>query len=70
MDGEAIPGPVFDFGLHMFHNAKKLYAVGRGPFFYLSKVESAREAALWDDIFEWTEKRLLLPVGLYLPLSP
>jgi malate synthase len=34
-----------------------------GPFFYLSKVESAIEARLWDQIFTWTENRLGLKFG-------
>ena len=33
-----VPGPLFDFGLHMFHNSKLLMKEGNGPFFYLPKV--------------------------------
>ena len=33
-----IPGPLFDFGLHMFHNSRLLMRGGNGPFFYLPKV--------------------------------
>jgi len=29
----------------------------------LSKLESAREAKLWDEIFTWTEDYLKLPFG-------
>lgn len=36
-----------------------------GPFFYLSKVENAIEARLWDDIFTWTESQLGLPFGTF-----
>jgi hypothetical protein len=35
-----------------------------GPFFYLSKVESASEARLWDQIFTWAENRLGLKFGM------
>ena len=35
-----------------------------GPFFYLSKVESALEARLWDQIFTWTETQLGLKFGI------
>eukprot|EP00921_Rhytidocystis_pertsovi_P011508 GHVQ01018588.1.p1 GENE.GHVQ01018588.1~~GHVQ01018588.1.p1 ORF type:complete len:726 (+),score=109.84 GHVQ01018588.1:328-2505(+) len=61
--GSPVFGALFDFALFMYHNAQLLYSHGRGPFLYLSKIESASEAALWDDIFEWTERKLLLPVG-------
>ena len=33
-----VPGPLFDFGVHMFHNSKLMMAEGNGPFFYLPKV--------------------------------
>ncbi|XP_017547504.1 malate synthase-like [Pygocentrus nattereri] len=61
--GQEIPGPLFDFGLLMFHNAKLLLESQSGPFFYLSKVESHLEAKLWNQIFLWTEYKLDLPVG-------
>uniref|UniRef100_A0A4W4DR52 malate synthase n=1 Tax=Electrophorus electricus TaxID=8005 RepID=A0A4W4DR52_ELEEL len=61
--GREVPGPLFDFGLLMFHNAKHLFETESGPFFYLSKVESYLEANLWNRVFVWTEDRLGLPVG-------
>ncbi|KAM9469831.1 malate synthase-like [Clarias gariepinus] len=63
VNGREVPGPLFDFGLLMFHNAKLLLQNQSGPFFYLSKVESYLEARLWNQIFLWTEDRLGLPVG-------
>ena len=36
--GKEVPGPLFDFGLLMFHCGKLLFDCGSGPFFYLSKV--------------------------------
>ena len=36
--GRVVPGPLFDFGLHMFHNSKLMMKEGNGPFFYLPKV--------------------------------
>lgn len=38
--------------------------VESGPFFYLSKVESALEARLWDQIFTWAENQLGLQFGI------
>ncbi len=61
VDGEAISGALFDFGLYVIHNAKALLAHGTGPYFYLPKLENAREARLWNEVFDFTEERLALP---------
>ncbi|MFB2585879.1 malate synthase A [Herbiconiux liukaitaii] len=52
-----------DFGLYFFHNAKALIAGGRGPYFYLPKLENHLEARLWDDIFTFSENALQIPHG-------
>ncbi len=59
----AASGSLVDFGLYAFHNAAELVARGRGPYFYIAKLESSEEAKLWDDIFSFTEERLGLPHG-------
>jgi malate synthase len=46
--GAAVPGALFDFALHMYHNAAVLQRKGLGPFMYCSKVECYEEALLWD----------------------
>uniref|UniRef100_A0A3P8ULV2 malate synthase n=1 Tax=Cynoglossus semilaevis TaxID=244447 RepID=A0A3P8ULV2_CYNSE len=61
--GKQAPGPLFDFGLIMFHCGKMLHENESGPFFYLSKVESHVEARLWNKIFVWTQEKLSLPLG-------
>lgn len=63
VDGRVIPGPLFDFGLHMFHNSKVMMKDRNGPFFYLPKLEGSNEVKLWNDIFIWTEQKLGLPFG-------
>jgi malate synthase len=63
VDEAPISGAVFDFGLYVFHNARRLLERGSGPYFYLPKMESHREARLWNDIFDWTEKELDLGHG-------
>ncbi|XP_029918008.1 malate synthase-like isoform X2 [Myripristis murdjan] len=63
VEGKEVPGPLFDFGLLMFHCGKKLFENKSGPFFYLSKVESYMEARLWNKIFVWTQHKLGLPLG-------
>ncbi|XP_045887343.1 malate synthase-like isoform X2 [Micropterus dolomieu] len=61
VEGKEAPGPLFDFGLLMFHCGKTLFENKSGPFFYLSKVESFMEARLWNNIFVWTQQKLGLP---------
>ncbi|PIO49914.1 malate synthase A [Leucobacter sp. OAMLP11] len=59
----AASGSLVDFGLYAFHNARELVARGRGPYFYIAKLESSEEAKLWDDIFAYTEQALGLEHG-------
>ncbi|KAK7075803.1 Malate synthase [Halocaridina rubra] len=63
VDGKEVPGPLLDFGLLMFHCASRLVATESGPFFYLSKLEGANEARLWNKIFCWTQDKLSIPQG-------
>ncbi|MGG7509021.1 malate synthase A [Plantibacter sp. YIM 135249] len=59
----ATSGSLVDFGLYVFHNAQALIDGGRGPYFYLAKLESSEEAKLWDDVFTFTEEYLHLAHG-------
>jgi malate synthase len=63
VDGKAVSGALFDFGLFFFHNAKELIARGSGPYFYLPKMESHLEARLWNDIFVFAQEELKIPRG-------
>ncbi|GBP40887.1 Malate synthase [Eumeta japonica] len=63
IDGKEAIGPLVDFAILMYHNAEKLHETRSGPYFYLSKLESASEAALWDKIFVWAQNELGLPQG-------
>ncbi len=63
VDGEPVSGSLVDFGLYFFHNAKELMARNSGPYFYLPKLESYREARLWNDVFEYAQDHLQIPRG-------
>ncbi len=63
IDGKPARGPLFDFGLFFFHNAKEQLARGTGPYFYLPKLESHLEARLWNDVFVAAESALGIPKG-------
>ncbi|MGH8488647.1 MAG: malate synthase A, partial [Gammaproteobacteria bacterium] len=58
LDDEPIPASLFDFGLFFFHNAKKLIAKGTAPYFYLPKMESRKEARLWNAVFLYAQDAL------------
>ena len=63
VDGQPIAGGLVDFGLYLFHNARPALDAGSGPYFYLPKLESRHEAALWSDVFAYSEERLGLARG-------
>jgi malate synthase len=63
VDGEPAPGAFVDFALFAFHNARELLDRGTGPYFYLPKLESHREARLWNDVFVHAETALGLPAA-------
>ncbi|GAA4909602.1 malate synthase [Stackebrandtia albiflava] len=63
VDGVPISGSLVDFGLYFFHNARRLIDQGRGPYFYLPKLESHLEARLWNDVFLLAQRLLGIPRG-------
>ena len=63
VDGQPMSGSLFDLGLFVFRNAKRLLAKGSGPYFYLPKLESHLEARLWNDVFNEAQTLLGLPIG-------
>jgi malate synthase len=63
VDGRPMSGSLFDFGLHFFHNARRLMDKGTGPYFYLPKMESHLEARLWNDVFNLAQDELKIPRG-------
>jgi malate synthase len=63
IDGAPIAGGIVDFGLFFFHNARRLLAQGKGPYFYLPKIENHLEARLWNDIFILAQDLLGIPQG-------
>src|SRR6202021_2181312 len=65
VDGEAMSGSLFDFGLYVFHCAKAQMAQGATPAFYLPKLESHFEARLWNDVFSDAERELGVPHGTF-----
>jgi malate synthase len=56
-------GALVDFGLHFFHNAKRLVERDKGIYFYLPKLEHHLEARWWNDVFVFAEDALNIPRG-------
>ena len=63
VDGQRTSGGIVDFALYFFHSAKRQIAKGKGPYFYLPKMQSHLEARLWNDIFVLAQERLGIPRG-------
>jgi malate synthase len=63
IQGQPMSASLFDFGLYLFHNAAELKARGTGPYFYLPKMESHKEARLWNSVFNFAQDTLGIPRG-------
>jgi malate synthase A len=63
VDGRPATAALWDFGLYTFTNAERLLGKGSGPYFYLPKLETHREARLWNDVFLRAEEARGIPRG-------
>lgn len=63
VNGVAASGSIFDFAVYLFHNHAVLKRNGTGPYYYVPKLETHQEAALWNDVFVTAQEYLGLPVS-------
>ncbi len=63
IDGQRASGSLVDFALYMTTSALKQLDKGKGPYFYLAKIESHTEARLWNDAFNIAQDALGIPRG-------
>ncbi len=63
VDGAPVSASLFDAGLFLFHDLAASVERRATPAFYLPKLESHREARLWNDVFVFAQERLGAPVG-------
>src|SRR5499427_2085960 len=63
IDGVRASGSLTDFALYMTTSARKQLDKGKGPYFYLPKMESHLEARLWNDAFTIAQDALGIPRG-------
>jgi malate synthase len=63
IDGRRASGSLTDFALYMAACAQRQLDKGKGPYFYLPKMESHQEARLWNDAFRIAQDYLGIPQG-------
>jgi malate synthase len=63
IDGRRASGSLTDFALYMAASAQRQLDKGKGPYFYLPKMESHVEARLWNDAFNIAQDFLGIPRG-------
>ncbi len=63
IDGRRASGSLTDFALYMAASARRQLVKGKGPYFYLPKMESHLEARLWNDAFNIAQDFLEIPRG-------
>jgi malate synthase len=63
VDGQRVSGSLLDFALYFTHCARRQLDKGKGPYFYLAKMESHLEARLWNDAFCLAQDALGIPRG-------
>jgi malate synthase len=63
VDDEPVSASLFDAGLYLYWNGRERVARGSAPYFYLPKLQSHREARLWNDVFVQAQAVLGIPRG-------
>ncbi|MDF8263347.1 malate synthase A [Luteipulveratus flavus] len=63
VDGEETSGSLVDFALYLVACGQKQIDKGRGPYFYLPKMESHLEARIWNDAFVIGQDFVGIPQG-------
>src|SRR5215467_9550088 len=62
-DGSGFSASIVDATLYVVNNGRKLLDKGSSIVLYLPKIQTAEEAALWNEILSALEARLQLPPG-------
>jgi len=62
-DGGGFSASIVDMALYVVNNQKRLRESGASIVLYLPKIQTAEEAALWNDMISALERHVGLPVG-------
>jgi malate synthase len=63
-DGQGFSASIVDMTLYVVNNYARLREAGSSVVLYLPKIQTAEEAALWNDMLTALEQHLELPIGL------
>ncbi|WP_022925644.1 malate synthase A [Serinicoccus marinus] len=63
VDGQRVAGGLVDVALYLCASAQLQLDAGKGPYFYLPKMEHHLEARLWNDAFVLAQDALGIPQG-------
>ena len=61
IDGQPVPAAILGTALTLFHGGLAQMRRGQGVYFYLPKLESAEEAGLWREFFDFSLDHLPAP---------
>lgn len=62
-DGGSLSASIVDASLYVVNNHRRLLDTGSSIVLYLPKIQTAEEAAVWNDILSALERHLTLPEG-------
>jgi len=62
-DGTGFSASIVDLALYVVNNHQRLTGAGASVVLYVPKIQTAEEAALWNDLFAALEQHLGLPAG-------
>jgi malate synthase len=62
-EGSGFSASIVDAAIYIVNNHERLIADGGSPVLYLPKIQTAEEAALWNDILTALERHLGLAIG-------
>ena len=62
-DGGGFSASIVDMALYVVNNHKRLRETGASIVLYLPKIQTAEEAALWNDMIAALERHVGLPIG-------
>ncbi|GGG51907.1 malate synthase [Croceivirga lutea] len=65
INGEEAAGSLVDFALYVYHNTQTLLRRNTAPYFYLPKLEYYVEARWWNQVFQFAEEYLSVPIGTF-----
>ena len=70
VDGQPVPAALLGTALTLFHAGQAQIARGQGVYFYLPKLESAEETAIYREVFDATRAHLRLPESAVIRAIP